>query len=227
MDNEAAWHARLLLRSTRMGSLATTDNGQPFVSLATPATAPDLSPLLLLSDLSPHSRHLKADPSCALLVIGPAPEPNPQTAPRVTIAGTAEPISDTALKSRYLAIHPYATLYADFSDFHLWRITITGAAYVGGFARAARLTASELTPDPAAVAAIAAAEADIINHCNQDHPDALRRIAKGDGVWQMVTVDTDGCDLAQGERVLRVAWSAPAADPAAIRRELVGFAAKA
>jgi heme oxygenase (biliverdin-IX-beta and delta-forming) len=224
MDNEAAWAARLLLRATRMGSLATTDNGQPFVSLVTPATAPDLSPLLLLSDLSPHTRHLKADPSCALLVIGPAPEPNPQTAPRVTIAGTAEPISDTTLKSRYLAIHPYATLYADFADFHLWRISITGAAYVGGFARAARLTTTELAPDPAAVAAIAAAEAATINRCNQDHPDALVRTAGEPGTWKMVAIDTDGCDLAQGEHIRRVPWSAPAADPAAIRRQLVALA---
>ena len=223
MKNEAAWHTRQLLRAARVGSLATTDDGQPFASLVTPATAPDLSPLLLLSDLSPHTRHLKADPRCALLVVGPTPEPNPQTTPRATIAGTAEPIADTALKSRYLAIHPYATLYADFADFHLWRVTITGAAYVGGFARAARLTVAGLAPDPAAVAAIAAAEAAIINHCNQDHPDALARIAKREGVWQMVAVDTDGCDLAQGERVVRISWSAPAADPAAIRRELVAL----
>jgi hypothetical protein len=31
----------------------------------------------------------------------------------------------------------------------------------------------------------------------------------------------DGCDLGDGERVLRIAWSAPLADPDQVRAELV------
>ncbi len=62
--------------------------------------------------------------------------------PRVTLTGRAEITDDAGLKRRYLALHPYAQLYADFGDFHLWRMTITEASYVGGFAQAARLTPS-------------------------------------------------------------------------------------
>ena len=40
----------------------------------------------------------------------------------------------------------------------------------------------------------------------------------------MVAVDVDGCDLAQGERVIRVHWSAPVADPDGVRRELIRLA---
>ena len=86
--------------------------------------------------------------------------------------------------------------------------------YVGGFGRAARLRAADLRPDPAAVAAIEAAAAAIIAHCNADHPDALAAIAGAAGDWRMVAVDVDGCDLAQGERVIRIHWSAPVADAA-------------
>ncbi|MBS0562879.1 MAG: hypothetical protein JSR21_22735 [Proteobacteria bacterium] len=43
----------------------------------------------------------------------------------------------------------------------------------------------------------------------------------------MVTADVDGCDLAQDETVIRVAWSAPAADAGAIRGELVRLAREA
>ena len=43
----------------------------------------------------------------------------------------------------------------------------------------------------------------------------------------MVAVDVDGCDLADGERVVRIHWSAPVADPADVRRELVQLAAEA
>ena len=223
VKNEAVWESRKLLRAARSAALATSDQGQPFASLVTPATAPDLGVLLLLSDLSPHTRHLKGDPRCSVLVTGVPAERNPQTAPRVTLTGAAEVVDDAALKARYLALHPYAALYADFGDFHMWRIRVSGAAYVGGFARAARLTAAELAPDPRAVAAIHAAEADIIAHCNRDHPDALARIAGGQGGWQMVAVDVDGCDLGQNEQVLRISWSAPVSGPGDVRRELVAL----
>lgn len=216
-----AWAARKLLRGARAGTLATSLSGQPFASLVTPATAPDLAVLLLLSDLSDHTRHLRAEPRCALLVTGAPETTNPQTAPRATVTGLAERIDDAAQKVRYLALHPYASLYADFGDFGIWRIRPTGGLFVGGFARAARLRLADLTPDLAAVAAISAAETDIIAHCNSDHPDAMARIAGQPGAWRMVTVDVDGCDLAQGEEVVRVSWSAPVSEPGAVRAELV------
>src|ERR1700684_1125366 len=107
-----AFEARKLLRASRSGTLATAaDGGQPFASLVTPASAPDFSPLLLLSNLSEHTRHLRAEPRCSLLVCGAAEGANPQTAPRLTVTGIAETVTDPALKPRYLAVHPYASLY--------------------------------------------------------------------------------------------------------------------
>ncbi|HEY1931709.1 MAG TPA: DUF2470 domain-containing protein [Acetobacteraceae bacterium] len=220
----AAWAARKLLRATRSGTLATSAAGQPFASLVTPACAPDLALLLLLSGLSEHTRHLRADPRCSVLVCGAAEAANPQTAPRVTVTGVAETVADAALKVRFLAVHPYAAMYADFGDFALWRIRPLGGLYVGGFARAARLRAADLTPDAKAVTAIAAAEADIVAHCNADHPDALAAIAGTPEAWRMVAADVDGCDLAVEERAVRVHWSAPVADAQDVRRELIRLA---
>lgn len=220
-DQAPAWEARKLLRAARSGTLATAVQGQPFATLVTPATTPDLSILLLLSDLSEHTRHLRGEPRCSVLVWGDADGANPQTAPRLTITGMAERAGDPALKARYVALHPYAALYADFGDFAVWRIRPLGGLFVGGFARAARLRAADLAPDPAAVAAVAAAEAGIIAHCNADHADAMAAIG-GDGEsWRMVAVDVDGCDLTLGERVRRIAWPAPVADPDGVRRELI------
>lgn len=231
-----AWQARKLLRAARVGTLATQAAGQPFAALVTPATAPDLSVLLWLSRLSEHTRQLAAEPRCALLVAGAAEGPNPQTAPRLALTGLAAPVAEAeegaaeyaALKARWLAIHPYAALYADFADFALWRIRPMGGNFVAGFARATRLRQADLVPDPAATAAIAAAAADIIAHCNTDHPDAMARIAYVQtgtpGAWRMVAVDTDGCDLAQENHVIRVAFAAPAADPSGVRAELVRLA---
>lgn len=230
-----AFQARCLLRGAAAATLSTQQDGQPFASLVTPAMAPDLTPLLLISSLSEHTRHLRAEPRCALLVQGPAEGINPQTAPRLTLTGLAEPVPEAevaALKPRWLAKHPYAALYADFGDFALWRIRPGGALLVGGFARATRLRMADLLPDPPAVAAIAAAEADIVGHVNADHPDAVAAIARGllgggEGAWRMVAVDVDGADLAQEERVLRLPFAAPVATAEAVRMELVRAAREA
>jgi putative heme iron utilization protein len=216
-DEKPAWIARKLLRGVRAATLATTAEGQPFASLVTPACAADLSLLLLLSDLSEHTRHLRADPRCSILVVGQEEGPNPQTTPRVSVTGTAEVVTDPALKARYLAVHPYAAMYSDFGDFALWRVQPVAGLIVAGFGRAARLRSADLTPDPVSVAAVEASAGDILTGCDSA---ALARLAGGPGAWRLVGVDVDGCDLALEERVVRVPWSASVSDAAGVRTEL-------
>jgi heme iron utilization protein len=232
-EADPASQARRLIRAGGGAALATQAAGQPFVSLVTPAAAPDLSPLLWLSSLSEHTRQLRAEPRCALLFTGEPEGPNPQTTPRVTVTGQAAPVDGpeaAALKARWLARHPYAALYADFADFSLWRIAPGGAMMVGGFATAVRLRVAELLPDPAAVAALAVAEAGIIEHVNADHADAVAAIAEGllgqaappaGEAWRLVAVDVDGADLAAGERVCRLHFSGPVRAAENVRAELV------
>jgi putative heme iron utilization protein len=221
--------ARTLIRGATAATLASAAGGQPFASLVTPAPAPDLSPLLWLSTLSEHTRHLAAEPRCALLFTGTAEGPNPQTAPRVTVTGLAEQVLGdevAPLKARWLARHPYAALYADFADFGLWRVRIGAALHVGGFARAERIRAAELAPDAAAMTAVAEAEAEIIQHVNTDHADAVAAIAQGlldagPGDWRLVAVDVDGCDLSEGNRTVRLAFLTQVSDADGVRAALI------
>lgn len=224
-DSPAApmWQARTLLRAATAGTLAPADGGQPYAALVTPAPAPDLSLLVLLSGLSAHTRHLQVDGRCALMVMGAATDTNPQTAPRLTVLGVATPEPDPALKARWVARHPYAAFYADLADFRLVRIRPTGGQFIGGFASAHRVTEADLTPNPGAVAAVMEAEASVLDHMNADHADAVDRIA-GSAGWRMVAADVDGCDLGREDTILRVAWSAPVADADGIRRELIRLA---
>ena len=223
-----AWQSRQLLRAARAGCLATSSDGQPFASLVTPACAPDLSILILISSLSEHTRHLRAEPRCALMVSGAATSANPQTTPRVTVTGLAELEPDPAMKARWVALHPYAAFYADFGDFSLWRIRPSSGSLIGGFARAARIRQADLLPDPAAVASLLEAESGIIAHCNADHPDAMAAIARtaggsGEG-WRMVAADVDGCDLQHEEQVVRAHWAAPVTSGEEVRRETIRLA---
>lgn len=217
----ASFPARQLLRAARVATLATQTAGQPFAALVTPATAPDLTILLWLSSMSEHTRHLVQDPRCALMVTGRSQAANPQTTPRLTVTGLAERLDDSQLKARWLALHPYAALYADFADFALWCVRPVAAQFVAGFARATRLRREALLPNPAAVAALAAAEEEILVHCNTDHTAAMAELAGVPGAWRMVALDTDGCDLADGERTCRVPWTEPVTTPEAVRIELI------
>jgi putative heme iron utilization protein len=224
LPDSPAFAARCLLRAARAATLATQEGGQPFVSLVTPAVAPDGAVLMLLSDLSAHTRHLMAEPRCALMAAGAADGLNPQTAPRVTAVGRAMPVPDPALRQFWVSLHPYAAFYADFTDFRLWRLVAESGHYVAGFASAHVLAASDLASPAQAVAALRESANRIIAHCNQDHADALARLAHAQGAagpWRMLGVDPDGFDLVQDESVLRVAFDRTVADAAEVRAALV------
>lgn len=228
VKSEAAWAAIKLLRASRAATMATVSEGQPFASLITPAAAPDRSLLMLLSGLSPHTRHLRHEARCSIMVMGASGGPNPQTAPRLSLTGTAAPEPDPALKARWVALHPYAAFYAGLGDFQLWRFRSEAGQFVGGFASAHRFGSADIAADADMVATMVDAQGGIIEHCNDDHSDAMDAIAAAWGGagpgWRMVACDVDGCDLARDEDVVRVAWSAPVASPGLVRGELVRLA---
>ncbi|MGH7104598.1 MAG: HugZ family protein [Acetobacteraceae bacterium] len=230
--------ARRLIRRIRSGALATSLPPQfghsstlalqlhssssvpstPFASLVTVAAAADLSPLFWLSALARHSRNLAHDPRCSVLLAGPSVAPNPQTAPRVTLCGTAGRIDDPALLARWHALHPYADWYAGLQDFSLWRLRIEAVHAVAGFAAAGWIDPARLAPDPAIAGAFAAAEAAILAHCNARDAASLGAIAAAAGSsgedWQLIAVDPDGFDLGRAEGVLRIDFPSPLQSPA-------------
>lgn len=141
--------AASLLMAARVGTLATTTPaGLPHAALVTPAPDAHGAPILLLSELAAHTKNLRANPACALLITGAALDENPQTAPRLLLSGAAHIITDTAAgataREHFLQTHPYAGHYAGFADFNLWRIEVNDAHYVGGFAAASRLRLAAL-----------------------------------------------------------------------------------
>ena len=220
--SDPALEARRLLRAARAGVLATSAEGQPFASLVTPATAADGSVLLLLSELSEHTRHLRRDPRCALIVTGDAMTANAQTAPRVTVTGIATLEADPACKTRWVGIHPYAGFYANFSDFHMWRIAPMSALFIGGFASAHRLRHADM-----AVGAngVSAAERGIISHCNDDHAVAMKTLALRAGLqgddWNMLTCDVDGFDIGNAQISKRIHWPTMVQSPDDVRAALI------
>ena len=150
VDAEARALARDLIDSATFAALAVTEEGHPSVSRIAFATDPDGAPLSLVSDLSSHTAALEAQPDCALLVGEPQDRGDPLTHPRLTLHATAQFVArDSAahptLRAHYLAQRPKAKLYIDFADFRLVRFDIKLALLNGGFGRAYKMNAPELT----------------------------------------------------------------------------------
>jgi heme iron utilization protein len=213
---DALAQAKELLRSVRAGALATLvpGNAFPFASLVNVATAPDGSPILLLSCLAAHTRHLASDPRLSLLLVQTGAG-DPLAHPRLTIMGTGECVIDpdgrAALKARFLARHPESALYADFGDFAFWRVAMEQAHFNGGFARAGHFNAESLATSLDGAEALVAAEAQAVSELNVHHQSALARLAtalagKPDGPWQATGIDPEGIDLGCGDRTARIAF---------------------
>jgi len=118
----------------------------PFVSLVVPALDAVGRPLLLLSDLSDHVKNLKSDSKVSLHFDGTEDRTEPLTGPRVTLLGDIAVTEDAADRTAYLTRHPAAELYAGFSDFRFYRLTVREALLVAGFGKIHRLAGGELLP---------------------------------------------------------------------------------
>lgn len=233
---DALAEAKRLLRTIRAGSLATLDGpGGPFASLVTVATDHDGRPLILVSTLSSHTRHLLKDPRCSLL-LAQTGTGDPLAHPRLTLTGTARQITETderaRIRARFLARHPQAELYADFGDFSFWRIELDQAHLNGGFARAARFPAERLLTRVDDAEALIAAETGAVAHMNADHADALALYAEvlagqPAGAWIATGLDPEGMDLAYGDLTARVTFPERVTSPGDLRKTLVALASKA
>lgn len=233
---DALGESKRLLRSIRAGALATLNgSGDPFSSLVTVATDHDGSPLILVSQLSAHTRHLDADGRCSLLLAQAGPG-DPLTHPRLTLTGKAsrvvEPGSRKSVRARFLARHPRADIYVDFADFSFWRIALEQAHLNGGFARAARFPAARLMTALDGAANLIAAEAGAVAHMNADHADALALYAQvlagqPAGPWVATGLDPDGMDLGCGDLTARLAFPDRITTPGDLRKVLVDLAARA
>lgn len=236
-DKPAATVAREIIRGALKASLATLDAGSgfPYASLVTVATEPDGAPVLLLSDLAVHTRNLKADSRASLLFDASNGAGDPLAGGRVTVIGRMQKADAGALEpaqGRFLARQPSAQLYAGFADFAFWRMRFEGAHYIGGFGRIVDLPAAKLLTDLRGAEALVAAEAEIVEHMNDDHSDAVqlfatRLLGAPAGEWRISGIDPSGLDLVDGERGLRLSFASRVTSPAMAREALVALTKKA
>ncbi len=146
--------ARALLRAERAAVLCTISQrrpGWPSASLLPFALSSRGEPLLLLSDIAQHTRNLEAEPRACLFVHdAAAAAKDARTAARLAVYGKVAPVPESEepeARAAYLARHPEGRGLLNL-DFHVYRLAVEEAQWVGGFAAAGWIRAEELVSAP-------------------------------------------------------------------------------
>jgi putative heme iron utilization protein len=174
-----AERARTLTAQHKVGalsSLALEPAGYPYASFITFALEAG-EPVFLISRMAEHTRNLLADSRGSLLVHD-SDKQDPLANGRVTLLGKVEKVERPAELERaaYLAAHPTAEYYVEFTDFDFFRMRLEALRYIGGYGRMSWVDAQAFRaaqPD-----SLAAASSGILSHMNQDHADALVKYAR-------------------------------------------------
>ncbi|QWG18075.1 DUF2470 domain-containing protein [Bradyrhizobium sediminis] len=235
-DFDAGRLVRSLLRRSRQGALATlmAGSGDPYCSLVNVASAPDGSPILLISRLAVHTRNILGDSRVSLMLDERA-EGDPLEGARIMLLGRAEEAGSeegAVLRRRYLNAHPSAEGFVDFKDFSFFRILPSGMHLVAGFGRIVDLRPDQFLTDISDAGALVEAEQDAIDHMNADHRDATKLYATrllGAEVldWLCTGCDPGGLDLQAGSKTLRLDFPERVTGPAELRKMLVRLAGEA
>jgi putative heme iron utilization protein len=224
--------SRQLLFEARSATLATLlPLGAPYASLVTVATGADAAPVLLLSRLARHTANIIADARVSLL-IAERSNGEPLESSRLSLTGTVARSDDPALRRRFIARHPAASEYAQFTDFAVWRMEVSGAHLVAGFGRIVEVAPAHLANRIDDADPLIAAEEGALAHMNADHQDAIelyatRLLGDGPGPWRMVGIDPSGCELMLGRTIRRLDFPHRVTTPDALRKTLVDLAQKA
>jgi putative heme iron utilization protein len=225
--------AKKLMREARSAALATlmADSGDPYCSLVNVASTSDGSPLLLISRLALHTKNILADARVSLM-LDERKEGDPLQGARVMLMGRAAVTTDPEARRRYLARQPEAGMFAGFGDFAFYKITLAHAHLVAGFGRIVDLEPKDLLTDLADADSMVAAEAEVVEHMNRDHGDAVRLYATRllgaqEADWQVVGCDPDGLELQNGRVALRLPFPQRVRCPGVLRQVLKQMAEEA
>ncbi len=213
-DEPALHLARVLVRSAPFGALATfdVDSGFPFSSRVLLGTDFDGVPVILVSDLSTHTRGLRADRRCSILA-GEPQKGDPLNSPRITVLSEAERVDRPSpdhmrIRRRFLRRHPKAKLYVDFGDFSFFRLTPLSASLNGGFGKAYAIEGRELLIDSPVNVELSENDDKLIKILSNLENKSVKKLARicfseKTGRWTLSNIDSAGFELSFGSEIRR------------------------
>lgn len=226
---------RQLMRSSSRGYLATNMSEKlkkkisleskpvvPYVTFVMTAFDYDGSPLLLLSDLSEHTKNIDKNKLVSILFyeeqknVSAFPVfknrdttysyEDPMSRPRLTVIGKLKKSSKKEHRIRFLLRHPASNLYANFSDMNIYKMEIINAHLTGGFAKVQWFNKDEmLYQDHLGFKDI---ELEVIDHMNKEHKESIALYAKALTKRNykditIVGIDPEGFDMRVSNKLIR------------------------
>ena len=137
--------ARKLVQAQKQAVLAVLkdDDGYPYAAAVDYLAGEQDDVIMLLSDLSEHSRYLQLDSRASLLVAAGFVQQNMLAEARVVLLGKVIQLEDKShWQDRYLAVHSQAEQYIGFADFKFFRFQVEQVRYIAGFGKMAWLDAT-------------------------------------------------------------------------------------
>lgn len=149
-DDSARDIAHGLLQNARFAALAVIlADGSPLVTRVAFGRSAGGQPLSLISGLASHTRALRANPACSVLIGEPGAKGDPLIHPRLTLQARAsfvphqsEAFSEMA--AHYLRDHPKSKLYIGLTDFSFVLFTVSTGHLNAGFGKAFTLTPADM-----------------------------------------------------------------------------------
>ena len=244
---------RQLIRSASKGYLSTEFNPKNFKNVETMMSKPfsystftmtafdyDISPILLLSNLSEHTQNIINNNSVSLMLCEETkiyqffPQfknksliyEDPMSRPRVTLIGKLTKNNKDSLRRRFLSRHPTSNFYANFSDMNFYRLEIKSAHLVGGFAQVKWFQKNDLLCQN--ISNFEDSEKEVISHMNDHHKNSIdlyiKKLLKEqltekekEPGWSIVGIDPDGFDLRKKESLTRIFFEKEITDAIKLR----------
>lgn len=231
-----ASEARTLVANGSTAMMSTLGNasagalrGFPCGSVVAYATNGRGRPTFALSSMSQHARDVDEDGRCTVTICANGFESVADA--RVSLSGIVRRVAESRVaetREAYLRKHPGA-YWVDFGDFAWYEMTeIAACRIVGGFARAASVSAAEY--DAATCDPVHAFSAPVCSHMNADHADSLTAMVR-----KAVGVDVDAVEMRSIDRLgmncratkfgekydVRLVFESPAEDRKGVKEQIV------
>lgn len=232
MSESILLEARKILLNQYHGFLSTNSYdcaGYPFGSVVPVCKNYWNQPIILISRLAQHTINIQNDARVSLLLTdaGQVEYADVQSCQRITLIGNAQLLADKESKNRYYRFYPQAQAYHEQMDFDFYLVAPVKVRFIGGFGKIHWFDPEVLCAEsPFDVQT----EAEILEHMNRDHCDALVKFCRQRGLKLtkqqqpvLVGVDGFGFDLRSGHKLLRFEFASPVVTSNEMRQAFIAL----
>ena len=218
-----------LFRSSNAAILSTlskSTDGYPFGSFVTFISHSNRELLIYVSDIAEHTKNINSDPRGCVTISSVNLNGDKQTSARLSLIGDLIKIPSKEVQScqaRFVKFLPESESYSHIHGFHLYKLKILKARWIGGFGQIGWLDTTHWT---ASVPEWNNAEEAMIEHMNQDHSNVVCSALNGvfnitDPNAKMLALCVDGYYIVSAETQFFMPFDEPCYSEKSVRAALI------